>query len=298
MLVIWTSFARAGQRQGSGQRPRERSRRTGPPSASPPGSATGPEDILTAGSVASGTVQPLDPDELLERVQLASRCGVRLVLGDPPPAAPTTNRETVGPFSVDSARRATDRYAAVLTADTLRKYRPTLIGLNLADDYGCKECWDGKVITQAQIADWVAYARAKLPGLPLGVRRTPDWVAEYPALAPRIDYVWAQYHTRRGDPVAYFDDAAAIAGRLGLRVVMGVNVHDCHGAGTTPCTATEADPLRHPRGQPQGQCAFLNWRYHAATWQRAEIRAAGDGLRGPCEGALRGGLRANWSGQS
>ena len=232
---------------------------------------------MYCGSVASGTVEPLDPRELLERVQLASRCGVRLVLVIPRRLL-TTNRETVGPFSVDSARRATDRYAAVLTADTLRKYRPTLIGLNLADDYGCKECWGGKVITQAQIADWAAYARAKLPGLPLGVRRTPDWVAEYPALAPRIDYVWAQYHTKRGDPVAYFDDAAAIAGRLGLRVVMGVNVHDCHGAGTTPCTAAELTRFGTLAVNHRANCAFLNWRYDAATWQRADIRAAWDDL--------------------
>ena len=40
---------------------------------------------------------------------------------------------------------------------------------------------------------------------------TPDWVERYPPLAPLLDYAWAQYHTKRGDPQAYFDQAASIA---------------------------------------------------------------------------------------
>jgi hypothetical protein len=235
-----------------------------------------PEDRY-CGSVTSGTVQPLDPDELLARVQLAARCGVRLVLIVPRRYL-TTNRLTEGPFSVDSAKRATDRYAAALPADTLRKYRATLLGLNLADDYSCTRCWGGRVITQAEIAEWASYARAHLPGLPLGVRRTPEWVAQYPNLASRIDYVWAQYHTGRGDARAWFDDAADRAALLGLRVVMGLNAHDCHGPGSTPCTAEELTRFGTVAVSHPSNCAFLSWRYDEPTWQRADVRAAWDGL--------------------
>jgi hypothetical protein len=34
------------------------------------------------------------------------------------------------------------------------------------------------------------------------VRITPDWVAEHPPLAPLLDYAWAQYFTRKGEPQA------------------------------------------------------------------------------------------------
>ena len=37
----------------------------------------------------------------------------------------------------------------------------------------------------------------------------------------------------------YFDDAAAAAEKLGLRLVMGVNVKDCYGVGTHPCSADD-----------------------------------------------------------
>jgi hypothetical protein len=225
----------------------------------------------------SAAIQQVDPRAVLERVQLAAHCGVRLVLV-PPRRLLTSSGQPAGPFSGDSAKRLVDRYAAALPPDTLRKYRSTILGLNLADDYGCTSCWGGAAITQAQVAVWAAYTRGKLPGVPLGVRVTPDWVAAYPLLAPLLDYTWAQYHTGKGDAKAYYDRAAAGAQRLGLRVVMGVNVHDCYGVGTTPCTAAELVRFGTLAVSHPASCAFINWRYDEATWQRAEIREAWEGL--------------------
>ncbi len=235
-----------------------------------------PEASYCAGPT-SAAMQPLTPGAVLDRVQLAARCGVRLVIV-PPRRYLTTNGQTTGAFSVDSAKRLVDRYAAALPPDTLEKYRATILGMNLGDDYGCKNCWGGQAVTQTQVAAWAAYARTRLPGLPLGVRVTPDWVAASPSLAPLLDYAWAQYHTGKGDAQRYFDNAAAIAAKLGLRVVMGLNVHDCYGVGSSPCAAADLVKfgilaVRHP-----GSCAFLSWRYDAPTWERAEIREAWAGL--------------------
>jgi hypothetical protein len=242
------------------------------------GLSSWPTDFYCDG-VTSGTLQSLDPRALLGRVQLAARCGVRLVVV-PPRRMLTTNGRANGIFSVDSAKRLTDRYAAVLRADTLRKYRSTIVGLNLADDYSCTSCWGGRAITQAQVAAWAAYTRTLLPGLPLGVRVTPDWVAAYPALAPLLDYTWAQYHTQKGDAKAYYDRAASIAGRLGLRVVMGVNVEDCYGVGTDACRAADLVRFGTLAVSHPVSCAFINWRYDEATWQQADVRAAWDQLLG------------------
>jgi hypothetical protein len=235
-----------------------------------------PTESYCAGPM-SAAMQQVDPRALLERVQLAARCGVRLVLV-PPRRLLTSNGRPAGPFSMDSAKRVVDRYAAALPPDTLRKYRSTILGLNLADDYGCSSCWGGTPITQVQVAVWAAYTRGKLPGLPLGVRVTPDWVAAYPLLAPLLDYAWAQYHTKKGDAKAYYDQAAAIAQRLGLRVVIGVNVHDCYGVGTSPCSAADLTRFGSMAVGHPASCAFINWRHEETTWQRADIREAWEGL--------------------
>jgi hypothetical protein len=225
----------------------------------------------------SAAMQQVDPRALLERLQLARRCNVRLVLV-PPRRLLTANGLPRGPFSLDSAKRFTDRYAAVLPADTILKYRGTIIGLNLADDYGCLTCWGGAAITQAQIAEWAAYTRARLPGIPLGVRVTPDWVAAHPPLVPYLDYTWAQYATRKGDARAYYDRAATIGARLGLRVIMGVNVENCYRGDSTACTAADLArfgemAVRHP-----ASCAFVSWRYDSTTWVEPGVRKVWEGL--------------------
>lgn len=225
----------------------------------------------------SAAMQQVHPREVLRRIQLAARCGVRLVLV-PPRRLLTEGREANGLFSVESARQLTDMYAKELPPDTLKKYRATILGFNLADDYGCTRCWGGTPITQAQIAEWAAYARSKLPGVPLGVRVIPGWVARDSVLAPLLDYAWAQYHTRKGDAKEFYDQAASTAERLGLRVVMGVNVKDCYGVGTDPCSAE--DLVRYGRmalGHP-ASCAFINWRYDEGTYGRPEMREVWQGL--------------------
>ena len=107
----------------------------------------------------------MDPKALLGRLRLAARCNVA---GAGAAAAElTTNGEPVGLFSVDSAKRFTDLYAAVLPADTIKKYR-------------------------------------------------------------------------KGDAQAYFDRAAPIGQRLGLKVVVGLNTENCYEVGVRrPCTAAD-----------------------------------------------------------
>ena len=225
----------------------------------------------------SAAMQQVPPHEVLRRIQLASRCGVRLVLV-PPRRLLTADNTPDGRFSVDAANRLIDRYARELPPDTLAKYRSTILGFNLADDYGCRRCWGGTPIRQREIAEWAAYARTKLPGVPLGVRVVPEWVARDSSLAPLLDYAWAQYHTRKGEPGKFYDEAASTAARLGLRMVMGVNVKDCYGVGTDPCTPEDLVrygkmALSHP-----ASCAFINWRYHEDSWKRADIREVWRGL--------------------
>lgn len=229
------------------------------------------------GGMMTGTMQQVDPKAVLGRLQLAARCGMRVVLV-PPRRLLTANREPAGRFSVDSAKRFTDLYAAALPPDTLRKYRSTILGLNLADDYGCIQCWGGRAITQAEITEWAAYARTRLPGIPLGVRVTPDWVAAHPKLAAELDYTWAQYATRKGDAKTYYDRAATQAAQLGLRVVMGVNVEHCYEGDSAPCSPADLErfgtlALSHP-----ASCAFINWRYDETTWEQPEIRSVWEKL--------------------
>jgi hypothetical protein len=241
-----------------------------------------PGDFYCGGS-GSAAMQSLAPDAVMKAIQLAGRCGLRLVIV-PPRRFLTVSGRNPGIFSVDSARRLTDRYAAVLPPDSIRKYRDVILGFNLADDYGCVACWGGQVIRQSQIAEWADYARAKLPGVALGVRVEPSWVAAWPALAPKLDYAWAQYHTRKGEAQAYYDKNAATAAQLGIKVVMGVNVENCYGPDTAACSAADLERFGTIAVTHPGSCGFISWRYEPARWDDAEVRAVWDGLFGVARG--------------
>jgi hypothetical protein len=262
--------AREGSRAGDGPPAGKQERRFAI------GMSQWPTEWYCSGPMTA-TMQQVHPREVLKRIQLAARCGMRLFLV-PPRRLLTEGKVADGRFSVANAERMIDMYAAELPPDTLQKYRATILGFNLADDYGCERCWGGRGITQREIAEWAAYARPRLPGVPLGVRVVPEWVAREPSLAPLLDYTWAQYHTRKGDAKEFYDKAAEAAERLGLRVVMGVNVKDCYGVGTDPCTP--ADLVRYGKmalSHP-ASCAFVNWRYDENTWRRADIREVWKGL--------------------
>jgi hypothetical protein len=250
------------------------------PNPPDPGLAAGmsawPEELYCSGAT-SAAMQPLDPKAVLARLRLAQRCGMRLVIV-PPRRYLTESGTNPGIFSVDCARRLMDRYAAVLPPDTLARSRGVILGFKLGDDYGCTACWGGRAIRQAEIAEWADYARTRLPAVPLGVRVEPSWVAADSALAPKLDYAWAQYHTKKGDAKAYYDAAAATAQKLGIKVVMGVNLENCYGPDTPACSASDLTRFGTLAVTHPGSCGFLSWRYEPLRWNDPAVRATWDGL--------------------
>jgi hypothetical protein len=238
-----------------------------PPPPSGPGLAVGmwnwPADSFCTGRVTA-TATGMSPSDVLKRVQKAASCGFRIVIV--PPRRYITTQGTVGaPFSIDSAKKLSRAYATVLLPDTLKKYRTTILGFNLADDYGCASCWGGVTVTQSQIAAWAAYMRTLMPGLPLAVRVEPWWVEKVTNLAPLIDFTYGQYHTGKGDLATYFERVRASAARQGLKVIYGVNVKYCGGLGTSACTPTQLTTFG-TAALAMPTCAMLGWEWTGTTW--------------------------------
>lgn len=226
----------------------------------------------------TATMQPLDPSEVLPALRKAYACGFRVVVV-PPRKFLTSTGAKDGPFQLANAKAATDAYARVLPADTLAKYHQVLLGFNLGDDYPCASCWGGAVITPAEIAAWASYTKPRLPGLPLGVRVLPSWAPASDPLWTWIDYAWAQWHQgKSATPGPWYDQAVIDARARGIRLVIGVNVADCGGNATPPCTSAELVKYGTLAVLHPGSCAMVNWMFDDATWQRADIRAAWDSL--------------------
>ena len=98
-------------------------------------------------------------------------------------------------------------------------------------------------------------------------------MADSPQLASSIDYVWAQYHAGRGDAKTYFEREGQAAGKLGLRIVMGINNHNCNGPRSGRCKPEDIISYGTAAIENAANCAFLSYKYDE-TWDRPEIGAA------------------------
>jgi hypothetical protein len=206
----------------------------------------------------TGSARTRSTTNVLEHLQTARKCGMRVVLV-PSRSSITTTGTTKAPFSLDSAKAYIDRLARVLVPDTLAKYDAEIVGLNLADDYGSTDQWGGTTVSPSQIEAWARYTRAKMPTLRLGVRVEATWVTA--SLASTIDYAWAQYHKGKGDPTTYFNRQRDVAASLGISLATGVNTTHCGGAGSTFCTPEEIRTFMGMAVQRPESCGAWAWDY-------------------------------------
>ena len=74
---------------------------------------------------------------------------------------------------------------------------------------------------------------------------------------------------------------------------MGINVEDCHGVGTSACSAIELARYGTIAVSHPASCAFINWRYEDSTWRQPEIREGVGGAASGGQGPGGGGVPAD-----
>jgi len=144
-------------------------------------------------------------------------------------------------------------------------------GTYLIDEPNLVKRWG--TITPAQVCEMARFARSELPGIPVLVRAAPVWLGQCDA----IDAGWAQYGSRRNQPVEqYREEHLAAAKAAGYALVFSLNALNDDGLGTDMTAAQVLDygtSLMVP-----GVCAFFVWEYASSWSESPEIRAALDSL--------------------
>lgn len=133
-----------------------------------------------------------------------------------------------GLFSVDSVRSWADKVIGTgFTNDSAVKYKDAICGLLIGDDYGNKDDWGGKVVTNAQVDSSRSLLHQRFPSIALGVRIGPPWITSK-NLRDSLDFMLDQYR-EKFDPdfVRWFSTRMAQAKAWGMKYVGAVNVSDC-----------------------------------------------------------------------
>jgi hypothetical protein len=231
--------------------------------------------------VYTGTVWIASPSTVIAQLNAARRAGARVMLN-----LSTTkgSQNADGTFSLALWRQRVDRFNGIdvdpYVADG------TLLGHYVIDEPHSKPNWGGRPVPFADVEAAARYSKELWPRMTTFVRSHPEFLEGAPFRWQHVDAAWAQYSARRGDVTAYLERSVASAKRLGLGLVVGLNLltggtAESGIAGYHPgkwaMSASQIRALGRVLAAEPYACAFSMWKYDktdASYLERGDIKTA------------------------
>ena len=134
----------------------------------------------------------------------------------------------------------------------------TIIGHLVVDEPNARGSWNGKMVSPAQVDEMARYSKQRWPRMATIVRTEPKY---FSSRRPRyLDAAWAQYVTRKGTASNYLRSNVADAQRLGLGLVVGLNISK-GGPNHRRLNANEVKSFGSAMLSSSYPCAFISWEY-------------------------------------
>jgi hypothetical protein len=198
-------------------------------------------------------------------------------------------RNPDGTFNFDAWKARIDRYRDVDFAPYVEE--GLILGHFLIDEPGADQTWGGQEVSHAIIEEMARYSKSIWSTLPTIVRARPEWLLGGDTGYESLDIAWAQWAGPRSasSPEQFRDENVALAKRLGLGLIVGLNYLD-GGDGSSGIRGTAPHPdwwqmspaevvrVGTVLASTPYACAFLSWRYDPGFEGRPEVRAALDSI--------------------
>ncbi len=243
------------------------------------GSFNMPASYLTSVHTGSMLGGPLSPSNIVSVLTATRSKGGRLVI-KLCKGADSYVKDSNGNFSFTKWKALIDQYRSVNLGPFIAD--GTILGHFLIDEPHRTAKW-GKVIPQATVEAMAAYSKQIWPGMPALVRVVPTWLEAAPVRYTHLDAGWFQYHTNKGNVTTLVTAEVAAAKRLGLGLLVGMNVMDGgNGSSKIPgvtsgqyaMSATEIGTYGNVLLNQTYACAFYNWQHNTSYYGRTDIKAA------------------------
>jgi hypothetical protein len=227
-------------------------------------------------SVHTGAWRPVTPSTLLPELSGARAKGARLIVKLVPGDRQLRNAD--GSFSFEKWKSMVDRYKRLDFHSYIAD--GTLVGHYMIDEPHRSSRWKGG-ISQATVEAMARYSKQLWPDMVTFVRVVPSWLAQAPVQYRYLDAAYAQYASRRGDPARWLAGEVTFAKRLGLGLVLSMNVLDGGSktsgiqglsSGKFAMSATELRRNGTALLNESYGCAFIMYRYDATYYNRSDIR--------------------------
>ncbi len=187
--------------------------------------------------------------------------------------------KTNGRLSVSKWKERIDRFRGV----DFQSYIDdgTIIGHYLIDEPYDPVNW-GEPVPGATLEEMAKYSKSIWPTFTTIVRAEPyliDWSGTYRYL----DAAWAQYLWRKGDVDAYLRRNVSEAQRMGLGLVVGLNLRHGGNPNHTLMSASEVESWGSGLLNSSYPCAFISWQYMDDYLENSSMGSAMDALRSKAE---------------
>ena len=219
--------------------------------------------------VYNGAMKNIDPNQLLKELATIKARGGRVILSM---AGFEGNfKDQAGHFSLSLWKSRIDRYRGVDFSSYLDD--GTIIGHYLIDEPNDPTNWTGEPVSGSVLDEMAAYSKSIWPKLATVVRVDPLYLAHFNIQYKALDAAWSQYVVRKGDPAKYLSGQVAIAQKLGLALITGLNIRK----GGPKQSQLDVSIVQNAGAALLANdypCAFLSWEYDPKYLARGDVSQA------------------------
>jgi len=153
----------------------------------------------------------------------------------------------------------------------------TLVGHYLIDEPYDPANFAGHPVGGSQLEAMAQYSKSIWPGLTTIVRAEP-YLIQWSGTYRYLDAAWAQYLYRKGNVNDYMKKNLDYAQRMGLGLVVGLNIRD-GGVGNGTMTASQVQSWGSTLLGSSYPCAFISWKYGDSYLNTTSMKSAMNVLR-------------------
>jgi hypothetical protein len=181
-----------------------------------------------------------------------------------------------GHFSFTKWKERIDRFKGLNFTSYIND--GTIVGHYLIDEPHDKFNWSGREIPGTTLEEMAKYSKQLWPGMPTIVRVEPEYLRGW-SNYKYLDAAWAQYTARRGSASEYLRENVEHSQKLGLALIVGLNLIDGGNPNLSPMSASEVESYGTALLNSSFPCAFLSWQYNESYLNGSGMKSAMATLR-------------------
>jgi hypothetical protein len=221
------------------------------------------------GSELNGALRNIAPKQLVKELAAIKARGGKVVLMFA--GSEWHYKDRRGHFDLGKWKARVSRYRNINFSSYLRD--GTIIGHYLIDEPYDPANWRGKPVPGATLEEMGRYSKQLWPSMVTIVRAEP-YLMKYKGRYRFVDAAWAQYLHRKGNVHEYIRRNVAEAQRMGLGLVVGLNLRHGGYPNKTWMSPSEIQNFGSALLSSSYPCAFISWQYNANFLRSRAVRSA------------------------